>query len=170
MSGNGVSPNTAPSNQVISPGMNYMFTLLLIPYGCKTYHPTEIFAAWCHPWGPSLVHWQEGSLKRRPSWLKILAVMFQFWSKSETFQPWRRISFETPFFSLEPFSSLLPYGRTDFIPIIMMPRGTIVELLSVQKPLSVCKKVCKIFIPNRNLNCTQKGNRKVGQKKLLKKK
>ena len=33
-----------------------------------------------------------------------------------------------------------------------------------------CKKVWKIFIPNQNLNCTQKGNRKVGLKRFLKKK
>ena len=46
----------------------------------------------------------------------------------------------------------------------------IVGYLSVNKPLSVCKKVWKIFIPNLNLNCTQKGNRKVGQKRFLKKK
>ena len=32
------------------------------------------------------------------------------------------------------------------------------------------KKVWKIFIPNQNLNCTQKGNRKVGQKRFLMKK
>ena len=36
--------------------------------------------------------------------------------------------------------------------------------------MSLCKKVCKIFIPNQNLKCTQKGNRKVGQKRFLNKK
>ena len=50
------------------------------------------------------------------------------------------------------------------------PGTIVVELLSVNKPSSVCKKEQTFFIPNQNSNCTQKGKKKLGQKDFLKKK
>ena len=46
----------------------------------------------------------------------------------------------------------------------------VVGYLSVNKPLSLCKKVWKIFIHIQNLNCTQRGNRKVSLKGFWEKK
>ena len=49
------------------------------------------------------------------------------------------------------------------------PGTIVVELLSVNKPSSVCKKEQTFFIPNQNSNCTEKGKKKRAKKIFWKK-